>query len=156
GRCFMESLNVPMGRFLITNVEFWKNGSVPFVPTDVFMRKHHIGNGAIDYAPNVTEEVVMHRYGGRLKFLRQFLNETGCAVPGLRKLARQYIDFNCPGDGVLGSIIEQEPNRDSRVTLADDIDSLGLRRVQLNWQFCTNDLQTIRTMSVELAKEMAR
>src|SRR5262249_57568088 len=82
--------------------------------------------------------------------------ESGGAGGGLRKLARQYIDFNCPGDGVLGSIIEQEPNRDSRVTLADDIDSLGLRRVQLNWQFCTNDLQTIRTMSVELAKEMAR
>jgi len=156
GRCFMESLNVPIGRFLPTNADFWKNGSIPFVPTEEFMRRNDIGNGDIDFAPNVSTAEVMHKHGGRLKFLRDFLNETGCYSPTIMKIARQIVDFNCPGDGVLGSIIEQEPNPDSRLTLLSDKDSFGLRRIQLDWRFCDADLKTIRVLSIELAKEMAR
>ena len=156
GRCFMESLNVPIGRFLPTNPDFWKSGSIPLVVTEALMRQRNIGNGDIDYAPNVSAAVVMHKYGGRLELLREFINQTGCYSPALMQLARQLVDFDCPGDGVIGSIIEQEPNPDSRVSLTEDLDSFGLRRVQLNWQFCDADLKTIRVISTESAKEMAR
>ena len=156
GRCFMESLNVPIGRFLPTDVGFWKGGSIPFVPTEALMRQKDIGNGDIDFAPNVSRDTVMQHYGGRLRFLREFLNDTGCYSPALMKLARDFVQFSCPGDGVLSSIIEQEPNPESRVTLTEDKDSFGLRRVEMNWQLCEADLKTIRTLSIELAKEMAR
>ena len=77
------------------------------------------------------------------------------AASGLA-LARKIIDFNCPGDGVIGSVIEQEPNPNSRVSLTDDVDSFGLRRIQMNWQLSDGDLKTIRVLSIESAKEMAR
>ena len=34
GRCFMEGLNVPIGRFLMTDPEFWQDdgGSISFRP----------------------------------------------------------------------------------------------------------------------------
>ena len=65
-------------------------------------------------------------------------------------------DFDCPGDGIITSIIEQEANPDSRVSLTNDIDSFGLRRIQLNWQLCDRDLKTIRVLSINSAQEMAR
>lgn len=155
GRCFMESLNVPIGRFLVTDPRFWASGGVPLVPTEALMRKSHIGNGSIGFEPDISAGEVF-RKGGRLRVLKEFMHETGCLTPELMQIARHIIDFNCPGDGVIGSIIEQEPNPDSRVSLIDDVDSFGLRRVQLNWQFCDADLKTIRVISVEAAKEMAR
>ena len=53
GRCFMEGLNVPIGRFLVTDPEFWqaRRGST-LVPTEAFMRQHDIGNGALAFGPN--------------------------------------------------------------------------------------------------------
>ena len=92
-------------------------------------------------------------YGGRLGVLKEFLHDTGCFSPAL---ARKIVDFDCPGDGVIHSEIEQEPNPDSRVSLVDDVNSFGLRRVQMNWQLSNGDLKTIRTLSIKSAKEMAR
>jgi choline dehydrogenase-like flavoprotein len=156
GRCFMESLNVPIGRFLVTDPNFWQGGrGVPLVPTEALMRQKDIGNGSISFEPDISAAAAFRSYG-RLSSLKEFIHETGCFSPALMTLARQIVDFNCPGDGVIGSIIEQEPNPDSRVTLTDDVDSFGLRRVQMNWQLCDADLKTIRVLSLESAKEMAR
>jgi GMC oxidoreductase len=160
GRCFMESLNVPIGRFLVTDVEFWKKGEPPIgsimiVPTEAMIREHNIGNGVLEYTPNVPATAVMF-HGGRLGPLKKFIHETGCVWPTLTTLARKMIDFDCPGDGVIWSIIEQHPNPSSRVTLTDDVDSLGLRRIQMNWQLNDADLKTIRVLAMESAKEMAR
>jgi choline dehydrogenase-like flavoprotein len=155
GRCFMESLNVPIGRFLVTDPKFWRGASIALVPSEALMRQKDIGNGSIGYDSNLSAEAALKGYG-RLRVLKEFIHETGCFSPTLMKLARQLIDFNCPGDGVIGSIIEQEPNPNSRVSLVNNVDSLGLRRIQLNWQLCDADLKTIRVLSVESAKEMAR
>jgi choline dehydrogenase-like flavoprotein len=160
GRCFMESLDVPIGRFLPTDPEFWKLGSPPIgsimlVPTELLMRQNDIGNGVLEFTPNVSASIALIGFG-RLRVLKEFIHQTGCYWPALTKLARQIVDFNCPGDGLIWSIIEQEPNPDSRVSLIDEVDSFGLRRVQLNWQLTDDDLKTIRVLSIESAKEMAR
>ena len=156
GRCFMEALVVPMGRFLMTAPNFWpSDNSVPLVPTEALMRQHDIGNGVIDYIPRAPAAVAFS-VGGRLKVLKQFIYDTGCFAPFVTALARKIVDFDCPGDGVIHSQIEQDPNPDSRVSLVDDVDSLGLRRIQMNWQLSNGDLKTIRVLSIETAKEMAR
>jgi hypothetical protein len=155
GRCFMESLDVPIGRFLVTDPEFWKPGTISLAPAEALMRRHHIGNGAITFSPNIPASLALREYG-RLRVIKEFIHQTGCDWTVLTALARKIVDFNCPGDGIITSVIEQEPNPDSRVSLTDDIDSLGLRRVQLNWQLSDSDLRTIRTLSIESAKEMAR
>jgi choline dehydrogenase-like flavoprotein len=152
GRCFMEGLNVPIGRFVITDPGFWPDRGVDLVPTEALMRQRNVGNGAVSLgilsAPGALAD-----YGGRLKVVKEFLRDTGCRWP---ELARKIHDFNCPGDGVIGSVIEQEPNPNSRVGLTDDVDSFGLRRIQLNWQLTEGDLKTIRVLSIECAKELAR
>jgi choline dehydrogenase-like flavoprotein len=170
GRCFMESLNVPIGRFLVTDPKFWKTavsdeairsqgrreaGEVSLVPTEALMRQNGIENGAIHFDANIPTSIALREFG-RLRVLKEFIHQTGCSWSTLTELARQIVDFNCPGDGVIQSIIEQKPNPDSRVSLTDDVDSFGLRRVQVNWQLTGADLKTIRVISIESAKEMAR
>jgi choline dehydrogenase-like flavoprotein len=151
GRCFMEHLNVSIGRFLVTNPQFWKDRDLPLVPTEMLMRQNNIGNGILDFSPNATLEIY-----GRFRVLKQFLRDTGCKLPTAVELARRMIEFDCPGDGLITSLIEQTPNLNSRVTLTDDVDAFGLRRVQLNWQWDERDRRTVRFLAVESAKEMAR
>src|SRR5271166_3402171 len=155
GRCFMESLDVPIGRLLLTDMEFWKIDKIDLVPSEGLMRGNNIGNGVVTFTPHISASDALG-HGGRLRVLKEFIHQTGCYWPELTALARRIVDFDCPGDGVITSTIEQEPNPDSRVTLTNDIDSLGLRRVQLNWQLCDRDLKTIRVLSIKSAQEMAR
>jgi choline dehydrogenase-like flavoprotein len=152
GRCFMESLGLQLGRFLVTDPNFWRVGNVSLVPTKALMQRHDIGEGYFIYKPNSSTSP----YHGRLGVLKDFLRETGCLSPAVRKLADQIVDFNCPGDGLIIGLIGQEPNPDSRVTLTDDVDTFGLRRFQLNWQLSERDFKTIRILAIESAKEMAR
>lgn len=151
GRCFMESMNVPIGRFLITDPEFWRRGDIALVPTEELVRQKDINNGVISYTANAPT-----RSYGRLRVLKEFLRETACLSPVVTEIARRVGDFDCPGDGIISSLIEQEANPNSRVTLSDDVDAFGLRRVEINWQFTDRDYKTIRVLSVETAKEMAR
>ena len=155
GRCFMESLYVPIGRMLVTDPEFWQMGMVNLVPSEAFMRQNNIGNGVISFRPNLSAADALRNFG-RLRVLKEFMHQTGCYWPELTTLAQRIVDFDCPGDGIITSIIEQEANPDSRVSLTNDIDSFGLRRIQLNWQLCDRDLKTIRVLSINSAQEMAR
>ena len=154
GRCFMESLGVLFGRFLVTDPNFWRVGDVPLVPTKELMQRHDIGEGYLIYKPNISASLLPNF--GRLRVLKDFLRETGCLSPTMRDLANEIVEFNCPGDGLIDLLVGQEPNPDSRVTLADDVDAFGLRLAKLNWQLCERDFKTIRVFAIESAKEMAR
>jgi len=154
GRCFMESLGVELGRFLVTDPNFWQNGNVSITPTEALIRQLDIAEGYLMYKPDVPVSGLSNY--GRLRVLKDFLRETGCFLPSLRELANRIVDFDCPGDGLVIGLIGQEPNPDSRVTLSDDIDSFGLRYSQLDWRLCERDFKTIRVLAIESAKEMAR
>jgi choline dehydrogenase-like flavoprotein len=47
--------------------------------------------------------------------------------------------------------MEQTPNPESRVTLGDEKDALGQRRVQLNWQLQAQDLHSVQQLLRVLA-----
>ncbi len=51
---------------------------------------------------------------------------------------------------------EQSPNPDSRVTLTDEMDRLGLRRIALDWRLTDLDRHSIRVANELLAKELGR
>ena len=150
GRCFMEHLNVSIGRFLVTSPEFWPK-EIALVPTSEFMRQNDLGNGIISFGPNGSPQSY-----GRLRVLKQFLRETSCVLPNITQIARKIVDFDCPGDGLVTSLIEQTPNPSSRVTLMRETDKFGLRRIQLQWELNDRDMRTIRLLSVKAAEEMAR
>jgi choline dehydrogenase-like flavoprotein len=120
-------------------------------PKERLLRKYDVGNGVVSFEPNANPQ-----NAGRLHLLRRFLRETGCSTPKVTEIARKIVEFSCPGDGLINSLIEQAPNPDSRIDLVDETDSLGLRRVRINWQLLDRDHKTIRTLAVESAKEMAR
>lgn len=84
------------------------------------------------------------------------MREEICKSDFITDLSRKVVDFNCPGDGVITSMIEQTPNLQSRVFLGTEKDMFGMRRVMLDWQVNENDKKTVRTLGIEVAKEMAR
>ena len=52
--------------------------------------------------------------------------------------------------------IEQAPNPDSRVTLDQETDALGMPRAKLNWAFTTLEKRSIRTIHHVLAQELGK
>ena len=56
----------------------------------------------------------------------------------------------------LGIQSEQAPNPESRVTLGDDRDALGMRRSVLDWRLTALDRHSILAFVAEVAKEFAR
>ena len=56
----------------------------------------------------------------------------------------------------LDNRIEPVPNRSSRVTLSDQRDALGLRRVKLEWRLADEDLQTLVRGQEIIARELGR
>ena len=53
-------------------------------------------------------------------------------------------------------IVEQAPNPSSRVTLADDVDALGMRRPLLDWRLGDGERRTVKRFSELLALEAGR
>lgn len=150
GRCFMEHFNVAYGRF-VTESQQAMGRSMVLNPTADLMRAHGIGNGVLAFDTN--SEAVMY---GRLKVLKKEVRDAICRSESVTAISRKFRDFDCPGDGVISSMIEQSPNLDSRVTLDSEHDPFGLRRAKLNWVMSDADRKTIRVLGIEAAKEMAR
>ena len=48
-------------------------------------------------------------------------------------------------------LLDPAPNRDSRVTLGEETDALGLRRVRLDWRLSEIDVRTVRWMTDRVA-----
>lgn len=56
----------------------------------------------------------------------------------------------------LHGFFEQAPNPDSRITLGRDLDALGQRRVQLDWQLTDLDRHTFETAATTFSAELTR
>src|SRR5206468_840008 len=51
---------------------------------------------------------------------------------------------------------EQLPLASSRVLLADDVDSLGMRKLRADWRYCQADVQSVARTLELIAAEVAR
>ncbi len=51
---------------------------------------------------------------------------------------------------------EQEPHPDSRVTLADGVDALGMRRLRIDWRYRPQDIASVGRTLAWMATEFAR
>ncbi|MBU0621564.1 MAG: GMC family oxidoreductase [Gammaproteobacteria bacterium] len=151
GRCFMEHFNVNFGRFISDDSPIWQHGGIQLNPSEDLIRKMQIGNAVLSFDINSTPASY-----GRLRVLKQTIRESICKSDSLTDISRNFVDFDCPGDGIISSLIEQTPNPDSRVFLGAEKDMFGLRRVKLDWKINAADNKTIRTLGIEAAKEMAR
>jgi choline dehydrogenase-like flavoprotein len=151
GRCFMEHLNVQMGRFVVRDKSYFSAKQSELAPTRELLQSLRVGNGVLAAHPSF----VPIDYG-RLRYFKRVFREGVCEFETMREYARKFNDFNCAGEGVITSLIEQCPNPDSRVSLTSDTDALGLRKANLHWVINDTDRRTIRTLAMALAKEFAR
>ena len=152
GRCFMEHFQIDLGRFA-GNKKYWRTGDWIGIYTNPdFTLKNKIGSSNITFSLPPSPPIE----GGRSKPIKRFFRDNLCRLDSLTDLSRKFVNFHCPGDGVIRTLIEQSPNKASRVTLNNDKDSLGLRRINLNWTMNDLDKRTIRITAIEAAKEFAR
>lgn len=151
GGCFMEHFNIEIGRFVSDDSPIWQRYGIQLNPSENLIKKLQIGNAVLSFERNS----IPTSYG-RLKKFKQAMREEICKSEFLTGLSRNILDFDCPGDGVISSLIEQAPNLKSRVYLGPEVDMFGMRRVKLDWQASAADYKTIRTLGLEVAKEMAR
>lgn len=87
--------------------------------------------------------------------LNRFGEALAPAQAGVRDLGREP-DKMEPYAGRLFVRGEQVPNPDSRVTLTDETDRLGLRKVRLDWRLGEQDRQSIRRSMEIFAAEFGR
>ena len=56
----------------------------------------------------------------------------------------QFIsEFDCPGTGIISTLIEQTPGVQSYVTIGDEVDAIGLRKARLHWELNAEDKELI-------------
>ena len=126
GRCFMEHLNVRMGSFLYRDLD--NTAGMQFYSDDVFVNKNTIGKSNITFG--IVRQIKSY---GRTKEIKNFFKNLACQMKVEDKV--QFIsEFKCPGMGNIGTLIEQSPNLDSRVSLSKETDSFGLNRTKFDWQ----------------------
>ncbi|MHC8320945.1 FAD-dependent oxidoreductase [Pseudomonas sp. GB2N2] len=144
GKCFMEHLNVELGTFILKDGA--ATDSREYFTTDAFIKEHGAGKG------NVSASLVAQvKTYGRMAAIKGFFENLICEMGGERKI--EFIaKFDCPGDGVIGTLIEQFPNLNSRVSLLDERDALGMRKTTVHWELTPADRNTVKVIGLEMAK----
>lgn len=151
GRCYMEHLNVQVGRFVTRRGETLIRNDINLAASEQMVRRLNIGNGILSMDTNYVPQE-----GGRLGLARGALRTAACKSETVRDFARKFKDFDCAGDGSINSLIEQAPDRNSRVTLSRDVDEFGLHRAHVNWVLNDADRRTVSALGFELAKELLK
>lgn len=153
GRCFMEHFDITLGRFVITNKSFSDRGeAIELNPKAELMRKHRLSNAVLNLNPQGRED-----FYGRLAPLRRLRRDVTCSSDILLKAARNGGDIVCENDGIISTIMEQTPNKESRVTLnPESLDQFGNARLKLDWRLSAQDRSSILKMAKEIGKSLAR
>ncbi|WP_442113949.1 FAD-dependent oxidoreductase [Pseudomonas sp. NUPR-001] len=147
GGCFMEHLNIEMGTFILSNGQDTETRQ--YFTTDAFVAEYQAGKG------NVLAEVLSQvRTYGRTAQVKNFLENLACEM-GVASKIEFIAKFSCPGDGVLSTLIEQFPSLQSRVSLLDEKDALGVAKVNVHWALSDGDRHTIKCIGSEMAKQFA-
>jgi choline dehydrogenase-like flavoprotein len=119
---------------------------------------YHDPEGAFMALQNAREDLKDHKFSERtMRNLWKAARGSGKVAP---EAWRRFVLGDRPkGDGDrfhLYARAEQAPNPDSRVTLSDDTDPLGMRRARLDWRTTALDRKAIRLVVKSAAAEFKR
>ncbi|NES11014.1 GMC family oxidoreductase, partial [Pseudomonas laurentiana] len=116
---------------------------------EAFTSAYQSGKGNI--TTTVLSEVRTYGMTARVK---GFFENLMCEIGAAHKI--DYIaKFNCPGDGVISTLIEQFPSVNSRISLLNERDELGVAKVSIHWELSPADRHTIKSIGLEMAKRFA-
>jgi choline dehydrogenase-like flavoprotein len=150
GRCFMEHLSIELGEFIAEPAKWGDNGQMVF-----FTRPEHVVKSNTSMSAISFTIVKSPRVYGRTAELKKLLIRLSCWTGMSDQL--QFIEKHwCIGEGRIATLCEQLPNKESRVTLTDEIDQIGLKKVSLDWKISERDKESIRYMATQMAIEFAK
>lgn len=147
GKCFMEHMNIKLGEFLLNDEGHTQNKS--YFTSDKFIQEFETGRSNISFG--VTDQVKSY---GRTAKIKTFFKNLACDY-GIEEKVQFISGFTCPGTGVIGTLMEQFPDKESFVSLSHEKDSMGLRKAVLHWQINEEDHLTIRTIAKKMAMSFA-
>jgi choline dehydrogenase-like flavoprotein len=148
GRCLMEHLNVDLGTFMAA--EGTRSTDLQYFTSEALVAREGVGRGNIAFGQ--LSEVVSY---GRTAAIKTFMKTLACNL-GVADKVQFITKFQCPGAGTIGTLLEQFPSvQGSRVELAEARDALGLRKARVTWTLAPEDKQTIRRLSLAVAKNFA-
>jgi choline dehydrogenase-like flavoprotein len=147
GRCFMEHLNIELGAFVLREGQSTEERQ--YITTDALVSRQSIGKGNVTFS--VATQV---KSWGRTAAAKDFFKNLACSM-GISEKISFVAKFTCPGDGTISTLLEQYPQRQSRISLIDEKDVLGMRKASINWQIGNEDIRTFRTIAIEVAKRFA-
>jgi glycine/D-amino acid oxidase-like deaminating enzyme len=142
GRFFMEHPHHVIGHYVVNSTRTSFGQTLHFLgPTLTRLRREEVANCAVWVEPYVDRRAFR-----------------GDALDEVRRIICESTVYRCtpPSEaGTLRAMIEQVPNRKSRVRLSNDRDAFGLRRVVLDWHLSPIDKKTMRTVGLEVGKYFA-
>jgi len=125
----------------------------------------------------LVKDLVLYEYSRKFRERRTTLGDRighlGNILGGSAKLAafsKKWVQKRILADRKLPSVVlgspkgayalefhaEQAPNPDSRLTLSDQRDRLGMRRLRADWRTCDLDYRSLQTAYALLAEELTR
>jgi choline dehydrogenase-like flavoprotein len=149
GRFFMEHPGIPVGHILLTaplrDPDLY-HGSAhqAFLSlSDQLQRQHQLLNGAaflrfqpVEDAPDRVQQLAR-----TLSALERIAGRSSSSPPLYARVGIQA---------------EQSPNPESRVTLIDETDELGMRHARLDWRLSARDIESARRTMEVIALELGR
>jgi len=178
GRYFMEHprskhITVPLGNRKKLPYTFndyhWKEGKflLGMKTTSIYQKSNQTLNSGYWYVHRYSKDSTLSHLRNMVKNEDKLENKADDLIHVLNNTDDLYLGlrrrFFAPGaeeadapEMTLVTETEQAPNPDSRITLSDDIDELGLAKSKINWQLTELDRHNIesslRLSAMELAK----
>lgn len=149
GKCFMEHFNIRLGEFVSNKAEWGETEAMQFMTSPKFAKEMNTGLSNITFGT-----VNQIKAYGRTAELKALFNKLSCKF-GISESLQFLYSHDCIGEGIISTLCEQFPNKQSKLTLIDEKDSLGLNRVQLNWELSEADRHSIRTTAIAIAEDFA-
>ena len=149
GKCFMEHLNIRLGEFVSNKAVWGDSQSMQFMTSPKLAKQMNTGLSNITFGT-----VKQIKAYGRTAEIKALFNKLSCQL-GVSEHLQFLYKHDCIGEGVISTLCEQFPFKDSKLTLIDEKDRFGLRRVELDWHLSQNDIDSIRNMSIAIAEEFA-
>lgn len=150
GRCFCEHFHVLGGFYAAESAQWPFMGTkeeIHLSPTSTFQERAEIGNARVELLPLNPE------LGGDMK---ERVRPLLCYNDVVSDFVRVFKSLECnirpASGGYIHVVSEQAPNRNSRVTLTNKTDALGMPIIALDWQTLDIDRKTI----VESVKAVGR
>jgi choline dehydrogenase-like flavoprotein len=144
GKYLMEHFNVKIGEFILADTD--DTSSYQFYTTDALCAENQIGKSNFSFG--TVQEIKSY---GRTAEIKTFFKNLACGGGFSDKV--QFIErFECPGTGIITTLMEQAPGSQSYISLSNETDALGLKKAVVHWEINDTDQRMIKASSLELAR----